>query len=294
MAVHFESEATENTCIILGCFLEMLLADNVRMDCMRLTCLILLAANGDIGPHRQHFSLQHSSKPSNEARPGHVFHGYPTNFPATNAVGASVAPRLPDGIDDLSSHNGSSNNPAIAASIPKTEDAEDKSSTLFSDLPEAKRRKFILVDDPDRNARVRVRVMLDNVDMSEIPDSYRKANSVYPRSYFPIQMQSPLGSLKASRFFDDDDPEGGSKDDGETTLGKTLVPVVMLEGQERQVPVPKLARAKRAKEVTMNDLGYRMSWSQSRVFAGRTVFLQRARKSLGYSLQLVAKSDANF
>jgi len=28
--------------------------------------------------------------------------------------------------------------------------------------------------------------------------------------------------------------------------------------------------------VLLNDLGYRMSWGQSRVFAGRTLFLQKA------------------
>jgi hypothetical protein len=32
----------------------------------------------------------------------------------------------------------------------------------------------------------------------------------------------------------------------------------------------------RGREVRLNDLGYRMAWLQSRVFAGRTVFLQRA------------------
>jgi len=38
-------------------------------------------------------------------------------------------------------------------------------------------------------------------------------------------------------------------------------------------------KAVRGKEVRLNDLGYRMAWLQSRVFAGRTVFLQRALES---------------
>jgi len=55
-----------------------------------------------------------------------------------------------------------------------------------------------------------------------------------------------------------------------------LVPVPMLDGAEGEVAVPKIARNKHDKETVLNDLGYRMSWSQSRVFAGRTLFLQRA------------------
>ena len=120
--------------------------------------------------------------------------------------------------------------------------------------------------------------MLDQVNMKELPDQYRKTNSVYPRSYFPIQMQSPPSSAKGSRFFDDDDPEGGSENDDQTTRGRTAVPVRMLDGAEEKFAVPKLGRAKKGKEIALNDLGYRMNWSQSRVFAGRTMFLQRARK----------------
>ncbi|EOD49397.1 putative ribosomal protein l24e protein [Neofusicoccum parvum UCRNP2] len=88
---------------------------------------------------------------------------------------------------------------------------EERNLELFGDLPEAKRRKFILVDDAQRGTRVRVRVMLDQVNMEEMPDSYRKNNSVYPRSYFPTQMQSPPASPRGTRFFDDPDEE---KDEG--------------------------------------------------------------------------------
>ena len=189
-----------------------------------------------------------------------------------------MPPSLHDGMDPLGAHTVS--NPtavAAAATVPKSED-EERNTALFGDLPEAKRRKFILVDDPHRGARVRVRVMLDQVEMKEIPDSYRKTNSVYPRSYFPMQMQSPKGSAAArgSRFFEEGDPEG-EKDEGDVpTKGRTVVPVPMLDGVEGEVAVPKIARAKRNKEVVLNDLGYRMSWSQSRVFSGRTMFLQRA------------------
>ncbi len=183
-----------------------------------------------------------------------------------------MPPSIHDGMDHLGGH-GASNATAVAAAAAKTEE-EDRNTALFGDVPEAKRRKFILVDDPHRGARVRVRVMLDQVEMKEIPDSYRKTNCVYPRSYFPMQMQSPPTSTRGNRFFEDD-TEG---ENGQPTKGRTMVPVPMLEGAEGEVAVPKISKSKRGKEVTLNDLGYRMSWSQSRVFAGRTMFLQRARE----------------
>lgn len=161
---------------------------------------------------------------------------------------------------------------ATIATAPK--ESEDGPS-IFGDVPEAKRRKFILVDDTQRGNRVRVKVMLEQVDMKEIPDSYRKSNSVYPRSYFPMQMQTPPSSSRGRRYFED---EAVEEDEGHPIVGRTLVPVPMLDGAEGEVAVPKIARNKHDKETVLNDLGYRMSWSQSRVFAGRTLFLQRARK----------------
>jgi len=185
-----------------------------------------------------------------------------------------MPPTLHDGMGHLGGP-GVSNPTGITAAAAKTEE-EDRNTALFGDLPEAKRRKFILVEDPHRGGRVRVRVMLDQVEMKEIPDSYRKTNCVYPRSYFPMQMQSPPTSARGRRFFEDDDADGET---GQPTIGRTLVPVPMLDGAEGEVAVPKITKTKRGKEVTLNDLGYRMSWSQSRVFAGRTMFLQRARES---------------
>lgn len=137
-----------------------------------------------------------------------------------------------------------------------------------------KRRKFILVDDNQRGCRVRVKVMLDQVDMNEIPDSYRMSNSVYPRTYFPVQMKNPPGRVIPGRRYIKDENE---EDDEETpTVGRILVPAPSVDG-DSEIAVPKLSRARRKKEVLLNDLGYRMSWSQSRVFAGRMLFLQRSR-----------------
>jgi len=155
--------------------------------------------------------------------------------------------------------------------------SEEDRKALFGDIPEAKKRKFILVDDPAKTAnRVRVRVTLDTVDINEIPDSFRKKNSVYPRSWFPMQMQSPPPSARGSRFFEAED------DDGVETEGrkKMMVNVPLADGGEGEIGIPRLKKSVRSKEVMLNDLGYRMTWHQSRVFATRTVFLQKACRSI--------------
>lgn len=167
----------------------------------------------------------------------------------------------------------------------KAELDEEERLSLFGDIPEAKKRKFILVDDPGKGGRVRVRVTLDTVDIKEIPDSFRKSNSVYPRSWFPLEMQSPPPSARGSRFFEgDDDDEGdevephtGSRG-GRKQRGRLSVNVPLADGGEGEVEVPKMRGSVRSKEVRLNDLGYRMTWHQSRVFADKTVFLQKACK----------------
>lgn len=260
--------------------------------------LDLLAASGH---YTQQRSLSKQPPPS-DIRHAHVFPGYP-NYPTqAGPGGVAIAPSIPDGIDGPLANHPSAHQPksssAIAVSIPTVPKLEDTdradskdshaplsaSTQVFSDLPDTKRRKFIVVDDIDRNNKVRVRAVLDGVDMTEIPDSYRKSNSVYPRSYYPIQMQSPnRRPSKGNRFFENDEDGGGSchgdADDGEeAVMGKTIVPVPMLEGGEGEMAVPKIGRARRRREEMVNDLGYSMSWSQSRSFAGRTMFLQRARE----------------
>jgi hypothetical protein len=169
--------------------------------------------------------------------------------------------------------------PPHSSSVPVSREQEekDRNIALFGDLPEAKRRKFILVDDAQRGTRVRVRVTLDTVKMEEMPDSYRKANSVFPRSYFAMQMTSPPASPRGSHVFQDD--EENPADDPDFPLsGSQLVPLPTPDGEAR-VPAPRITKGKREKECKLNELGYRMSWSQSRVFAGRTLFLQKSRKS---------------
>ncbi|EFW16268.1 conserved hypothetical protein [Coccidioides posadasii str. Silveira] len=234
------------------------------------------------GTHRPSTATSTFASPP-DLRPSHMFHGYPSypNTPST-ANAPSMAPPLRDtaGIDHYGKTatgvaTSSSSSSTTTRRPHGSEDANADSSALFGDLPEGRRRKFILVEDPQRGCRVRVKVMLDQVDMKEIPDSYRRSNSVFPRTYFPVH--GPFGSTvgrAGRRFVDDADGVDGVAEE-EATLGRTVVPVPMLEG-EGTVAVPKIAKRKRDKEVLLNDLGYRMSWGQSRVFSGRTLFLQRA------------------
>jgi hypothetical protein len=158
----------------------------------------------------------------------------------------------------------------------------DEHDDLFPNMPEAKKRKFILVEDNLRGSRLRVRVTLEGVDTNEIPDSFRKGASVYPRSFFPREMQSPAPSATGSHFFPDDiqddmhqDTEGREVSRRGTTRN---VKGPVGEGREQEFSVPQMRKTRRGTEVKLNDLGYRMAWLQSRVFSGRTVFLQRARK----------------
>lgn len=154
-------------------------------------------------------------------------------------------------------------------------DVSPSNEDLFGQLPDGKRRTFILVEDPQRGARVRVKVQLDKVNMDEIPDSYRMSNAVYPRTYFPVQMKDAPGTNAPNQRFFRDDTEHA--DDSDATVGRTSVLAPSLDG-EREIDVPQLSRRRHHKEVLLNDLGYRLSWSQSRVFAGRMIFLQRSCK----------------
>jgi hypothetical protein len=249
----------------------------------------------------------HATQSPNDVRHAHNF--YPTYPTSQNVAGGPPAgmPRMhQDGMEHVGAH-------AQPHSKTKQEE-EERNIALFGDLPESKRRKFILVDDTQRGARVRVRVMLDQVQMEEMPDSYRKSNSVFPRSFFPTQMQSPPLTPRGTRFFaadaddDDSDPiasaaaalaaeqqEGGVAGTG-PTRGRTMVPVTMIDGSEVKVPQPRMNKTRRGKEVTLNDLGYRMSWSQSRVFSGRTLFLQRsldAYRNKMRSTMVAAGHDVN-
>jgi len=236
--------------------------------------------------HHHHQSGAGTGPGGDDSRPSQVFH----------QPGYSTAPYPSGGghMQQQHPHQGS----AIATSggrRPSRSEDDSSPPDLFPDIPDAKKRKFILVEDNVRGSRLRVRVTLEGVNTKEIPDSFRKGSSVYPRSYFPREMQSPPPSPTGSRFFEEDFGIGAGEDDGvDETEGREVsrrrgrggarerdmvtVRVPVGDGQEGDMGVPRMRRGPRGKEVRLNELGYRMAWLQSRVFAGRTVFLQRARE----------------
>ncbi|KAH3978055.1 hypothetical protein HBI73_186560 [Parastagonospora nodorum] len=224
-------------------------------------------SGSEYGESHTHHHQAPSGSPS-EVRPSQNF--YPT-FPTSDSVASSSG--MPPIHDSLNHPPHPPHATGVAVSKQQDQDEEERKLAMFGDLPESKRRKFILVDDAQRGTRVRVRVTLDTVKMEEMPDSYRKSNSVFPRSYFAMQMTSPPASPRGSKVFSDE-PDNES-DPSFPLAGSQHVPVPTLDGEAR-VPKPRLTRVKRSKEITLNDLGYRMSWSQSRVFAGRTLFLQKS------------------
>jgi hypothetical protein len=235
--------------------------------------LIFFFTANEYGESHTHHHQAPNGQPSpTDVRTSQNF--YPT-FPTSESVaGSSGMPPIHDGLSHPPHPPHAS---SVATSKQQEQDDEERKLAMFGDLPESKRRKFILVDDAQRGTRVRVRVTLDTVKMEEMPDSYRKSNSVFPRSYFAMQMTSPPASPRGSKVFSDE-PDNES-DPSFPLAGSQNVPVPTMDGETR-VPKPRLTRVKRSKEITLNDLGYRMSWSQSRVFAGRTLFLQKSRKSM--------------
>ncbi|KAH8729635.1 hypothetical protein BGZ61DRAFT_475220 [Ilyonectria robusta] len=224
--------------------------------------------DGDSYEHHHHQppTAQTPTVASDDVRPTHVFTGYNNQSYAGGQM----------------SHMATHATSAVSTKR-HSRSTGDEPDDLFPDIPEAKKRKFILVEDNVRGSRLRVRVTLEGVDTNEIPDSFRKGASVYPRSYFPREMQSPPPSATGSRFFGEDQDDDGIEETegrdagrrGGNRNGKQMVKVPMGEAQG-EIAIPRMMKTTRGKEVRLNDLGYRMAWLQSRVFAGRTVFLQRA------------------
>lgn len=187
-------------------------------------------------------------------------------------------PPVHDTMDPMHHGHASALATPASASMKEAEDDEESKRVLFGDVPDSKRRKFILVEDQQRGTRVRVRVMLDQVKMDDMPDAHLRINSVFPRSYYPRQMRSPPGSPRGRGIWDDEEDEVEGASGTAPTRGRTMVPVSLMDGSEAKLPVPRMTKGRRAKEVALNELGYRMAWGQARTFNGRTLFLQRSRK----------------
>ena len=180
-------------------------------------------------------------------------------------------PPIHDSMDPMHAAPGSA---LTAHAAPLKDEPGSKKRTLFGDVPEAKRRKFILVEDTQRGARVRVRVMLEQVNMGEMPDSYLQANAVFPRSYYPRQVGTSKEPRELMEWDDEDDESEGAP----SAPGKTVVPVRLLDETEAKLSVPRMTTSRRNKELALNELGYRMAWGQARTFNERTLFLQRSRE----------------
>lgn len=219
--------------------------------------------NGSFNPHGSQI-MKAPSAPTSDLRHRNLFPGYQA-YPS-NAVEASMPPSLHNGLDHLNAHPTPHNTVAAAAMLSEPAGRE---TALFGNLPESKRRKFLNVD------KVRVQTNLDQVNMEEIPDSYRERNSVYPRSYFPVQMSDDRPPMKGNRFIQ----EGASPlATDQTVIGRTMVQIPLLDG-EADMAVPQIGPAKRGRDMILNDMGHRMSWNQRKLFADKGLFLQKARRS---------------
>ena len=248
-----------------------------------------------------------------DSRPAHVFSPY------GGYVSGTPLPPMSSSVAIVHSAGAVTSAASTKKVVPQPEG-------LFPDLPEAKKRKFVLVE--DRGSRLRVRVTLNMVDTSEIPDSFRRSNAVNPGSFFPREMESPPPSPTGRRFFpgdlDDVEDLGLDNDDGGDEVEATsdaagggrrrrqhnrtrlamaaggdsldrttsMVSVPTAEGGDSQVAVPRMRKGLRRKQVRLNDLGCRMAWLQSRAFAGRRIFLQKACKSIFASI--VSQSCASY
>ncbi|KAI7069453.1 hypothetical protein KC340_g13507, partial [Hortaea werneckii] len=236
--------------------------------------------NHDGAPAHHHQAPPHgqgdlASPQSTPARYSQNFYPQYPGQPSGPGTGSSSMPSIHDSMDPM--HHSQSSTLATPASAPKEpEDDEESKRALFGDVPGSKRRKFILVEDQQRGTRVRVRVMLDQVKMDDMPDAHLKTNSVYPRSYYPRQMRSPPGSPRGRGVWDDENDEMEGASGTAPTRGRTMVPVSLMDGSEAKLPVPRMTKSRRSKEVALNELGYRMAWGQPRTFNGRTLFLQRS------------------
>ena len=248
-----------------------------------------MSTDKDVGSHHHHHHQVPSARPRNSFRhprtPQTPYSGYTDFQQLTNrSMTSANAGARPSNVSAPSANQSSS------TGISREEEIT-RNNSLFGGLPEGKKRKFILVDDTQRNVRVRVRVTLDNVMLEEMPDSYRKSNSVYPRSFFPVHLQTPPSPASGRFFNDPEDEEEDEKKKGafnqkssekgksrKSSAGRALITMALTDGSEAKVRLPRMVKERRKKDLALNDLGYRMSWSQSRVFSGRHLFLQRSCK----------------
>ncbi|KAK5170307.1 uncharacterized protein LTR77_004894 [Saxophila tyrrhenica] len=213
------------------------------------------------------------TSPSSTTSPRYASNFYPTYPQQPMSAGPGTMPSVHDAMNSMhpqASSTLATSSSSAAKDEEEVEAAASRKRKLFGDIPDAKKRKFIIVEDAQRGQRVRVRVTLDQVNMQDMPDAHLKINAVYPRSYYPRQSGESATGPKIPDWDDEDDGEPGAK------RGTTMVKIPLMEGEETRMPVPKMTRARRGKEMALNELGARMSWQQARTFHNRPLFLQKS------------------
>lgn len=125
----------------------------------------------------------------------------------------------------------------------KTQDTQEKLGELI------KKPKYILLDDIKKETRVRVRINLDDVNLEEIPDAFRRDHCLFPRRFIPIL----------------------------TTYGEPIFHKYEYEFQTEEAK----------KEQMINEIGWKLAWLNMRLFANRLSFLQRAVDAYRNKIELV-------
>ncbi|QSL66751.1 hypothetical protein MERGE_001137 [Pneumocystis wakefieldiae] len=125
------------------------------------------------------------------------------------------------------------------------ETLEEKGKPLNT---EVKKPKYILLDDLRKKTRVRIRVGLDEINLEEIPDAFRRDHCVFPRRFIPMH----------------------------TSTGE---PINTYE-QEFQTEEAK-------KEQMLNEIGWKLAWLNVRLFENRPTFLQRAVDAYRNKIEIV-------
>jgi len=198
--------------------------------------------------------------------------------PGMNTVAA--APPM-HGMHNEHGHMPSLPTPIMGPTNTESDDREER-RRLFGDVPDAKRRKIIFVENFPKGDKCRIQVSLDMAKMEAMPDSHLRTNAVFPRSYFPRTMVSPPGSPRGRAGGNWDDEDDAAAEIGVAgtmpTIGRTSVSIVPPgeNGRDMQLAMPRMTKSRRQKEVVLNEISQRMSWMQTRQLSGKTVLLQRS------------------
>ncbi|OBT72660.1 hypothetical protein VF21_08571 [Pseudogymnoascus sp. 05NY08] len=126
------------------------------------------------------------------------------------------------------------------------------------------------------SAKHKIRADLATVRVSEIPDSVRKAASVFVRSWRAVWDKSSFDDGDDA----DSDADGSGK--GVRVLGWPAMRAGGNGGRGEggmgmgmDVVIPRMGRARRVREGGLNELAWRLAWVGTKRVGGRKVLLQR-------------------